>query len=137
MAVRRKAKEIVEEPTGLVEVSAEEYEEDPEWDGTVEELPADDPGNSDDVVNAPKRRGRTPLTLPAAAGRFERAKAAVARLASLDVEGERAKLNAQRERIDERLAKLDGHETAVKDAGEELREAEAAFTAALAEVQGK
>jgi hypothetical protein len=136
MAARRKTTESAETPVGLVEVTAEPFEDDPDWDGTVEEMPADT-DSGDAVVDVPRRKGRAPLTLPAAAGRFEKAKAALQRLSALDVEAEREKLTAQAERVAERLAKLDGHETAVAEAHEELREAEAAFNAALAEIQGQ
>ncbi|MFM9643152.1 hypothetical protein [Streptomyces turgidiscabies] len=136
MVVRRKAKEATE-VVEMTEVTAEPYEEDTEWDGTVEAGPALAEGDSDDVVNVPRKRGRAPLTLPSAAGRFERAKAAVAKLAALDVEAERDKIQAQMERLTERLARLDGHDADVKAAGEELTAAEAEFNAALAAVQGK
>lgn len=139
MVARRKAQETPEtaEAVGMTEVAAVPYEEDPEWDGAVEDAPANADGNSDDVVNVPKKRGRTALTLPTAAARFEKAKAACARLASLDVEAERAKIQGQMERLTERLAKLDGHEAEEKAADVELTAAEAEFTAALAAVQGK
>ncbi|MEV1049653.1 hypothetical protein [Streptomyces sp. NPDC049887] len=121
----------------MQEVNAQPYEEDENWDGSIEEGPADAAPESDDVVKAPRRRGRAPLTLPAAAARFEKAKAVVARLSSLDVEAERAKITAQRERLDERLARLDGHAASVKDATEELSAAEDMFRIALEAVQGK
>ena len=124
----------------MTEVTAEAYEEDPNWDGKVEDLPADgqaESSGSDDVVNVPKKRGRKPLTLPNAAARFERAKTAVARLAALDVAAERAKLDAQAERLDERRAKLDGHDQEVADAQRELTDAENAFNAAVEEIQSK
>ncbi|NEB04522.1 hypothetical protein [Streptomyces sp. SID13726] len=121
----------------MTEVKAEPYEEDPEWDGTVEEGPALAESDSDDVADVPRRRGRAPLTLPSAAARFERAKAAVAKLDALDVEAERAKIQGQMERLTERLAKLDGHESAVKEAAEELAAAETEFNAALTAVQSK
>lgn len=132
MAMRRKASAPAE-VAEMTEITAVAYEEDSEWDGTVEDAPAD----SDEVASVPRKRGRAPLTLPTAAGRFERAKAAHARLASLDVEAERAKITGQMERLTERLAKLDGHESDVKAAGEELTAAEAEFNAALTAVQSK
>ncbi|WP_340376458.1 hypothetical protein U5640_15925 [Streptomyces sp. SS7] len=120
----------------MVEVTAEPFEDDPNWDGSVEEMP-EAQGDSDDVVSVPRKRGRAPLTLPAAAARFEKAKAALERLSALDVEAERARITGQMERLTERLAKLDGHESSVKAAGEELSTAEAEFNAALAAVQSK
>ncbi|MGP4083172.1 hypothetical protein [Streptomyces sp. KR55] len=116
----------------MTEVTAEPYEEDAEWDGSIDDGPAD----SDDVVNAPKRRGRAPLTLPALAGAFERAKRRVERLEATDVGAERAKIEGQMERLTERLAKLDGHEAELKDAHTERETAEREFRAALAAVQG-
>ncbi|MEU9654827.1 hypothetical protein [Streptomyces chartreusis] len=121
----------------MAEVTAEPYEEDEEWDGTVEAGPATAESDSDDVVNVPRKRGRAALTLPTAAARFERAKAAAAKLATLDVEAERAKITGQMERLTERLAKLDGHESSVKEAAEELASAETEFNAALAAIQGQ
>lgn len=134
LSIRMDATEVRDMTT---EVTAEPYQEDPNWDGTVEDMSADAQPESDEVVNVPKRRGRRPLTLPNAAARFERAKAAVARLSALDVAAEREKLDAQAERLDERRAKLDGHDTQVKEAAEELEAAEEAFNAALADVQSK
>lgn len=136
MAVRRKAKEPSED-ADMTEVQAEPYEEDKEWDGTVEDGPPLAEGDSDDVVSVPKRRGRAPLTLPSAAARFEKAKAVCARLASLDVDAERAKIQGQMERLTERLAKLDDHAGDVKAADVELTAAETEFNAALAAVQDK
>lgn len=131
MPTRRKTTQ--EEAPTMTEVHAEPYEEDADWDGAVEAVPADeDP--ADDVVTVPGRKGRKPLTLPAAAGRFERAKLAVAKLGALDVEAERARILARIERDNERLAKLEGHGAAVKDAAEELASAEAEFTDALSAV---
>jgi len=136
MVTRRKASAPAE-ATDMAEVKADPYEEDETWDGTVEEGPALAESDSDDVVSVPRKRGRAALTLPTAAGRFERAKAAVAKLTALDVEAERAKIQGQMERLTERLANLDGHETSVKAAAEELAAAETEFNAALAAIQGQ
>ncbi|MGY0060846.1 hypothetical protein ACWY4P_30600 [Streptomyces sp. LZ34] len=119
-------------------VTAEPYEEDPDWDGEIEDAPtAGVPQSDDDVVTVPKRRGRAPLQLPAAAKRYEKAKEAVARLSATDVTAEREKLAARIERETARLAELDGHDDQVKEAQEELTAAEQEFNTALAAVQSK
>ncbi|MBW8087771.1 hypothetical protein IGW14_06850 [Streptomyces hygroscopicus subsp. hygroscopicus] len=122
----------------MTQATAEPYEEDPNWNGEVEDAPANvEPQNGDDVVSIPKRRGRAPLQLPAAAKRYEKAKAAVAKLTATDVTTEREKVAARIERDRERLAELDSHDDQVNAAQEELTQAEQEFNAALAAVQGK
>ncbi|MEU0808665.1 hypothetical protein [Streptomyces sp. NPDC005970] len=119
-------------------VTAEPYEEDPNWDGEIEDAPAVDvPQSDDDVVTVPKRRGRAPLQLPAAAKRYEKAKDAVTKLSGTDVTAEREKLAARIERDTARLAALDKHDDQVKAANEELTAAEQEFNTALAAVQSK
>lgn len=120
-------------------VTAEPYEEDENWNGEVEDAPADDAPqpDGDDVVKVPKKRGRAPLQLPAAAKRFEKAKAAFARLNATDVTAEREKVTARIERDKQRLAELDGHDDQVNAAQEELSQAEAEFNTALQAVQSK
>lgn len=137
---RKAAEETATEEVNMSEVTAEPYEEDENWDGeTVENAPTDvEPQpDGDDVVNAPKKRGRAPLQLPAAAKRYEKAKAALARLKITDVTAEREKVNARIDRDRERLAELDGHDDQVKAAQEELTQAEQEFNNALAAVQNK
>ncbi|MEU4150847.1 hypothetical protein [Streptomyces sp. NPDC026659] len=119
----------------MTEVTAEPYTEDDDWDGSIEEGPATAEDTSDNVVNAPKRRGRAPLTLPTLAAKYERAKVRVERLEATDVEAEREKIRVQMERLTERGARLDSHESDLKDAHAELTESKSAFDAALAAVQ--
>lgn len=137
---RKAAEETAAEEIDMTQpVTAEPYEEDPNWNGEVEDAPADvDPQpDGDDVITVPKRRGRAPLQLPAAAKRYEKAKAAVAKLSGTDVTAEREKVAARIERDRERLAELDGHDDQVTAAQEELTQAEQEFNAALAAVQSK
>jgi hypothetical protein len=123
---RRKSAPVEEET--MSEVTAESYQEDPEWDGNADEVAEGE---------APKKRtGRKPMVLPEAGRRLEKATLVHAKLSALDVDAEREKLNAKLTKVQGDLAAVNDHEEKVKAAEVELSEAQSAFDDAVKAVTG-